>query len=114
MEALNKMKNINFWVALFALVVVWSCEEKENMDPLGNWELNTPIPSTPVDNASIVLDENAPEAEVSFAWTPAMTTNRFGVAYTFMLVPEGADDFENPLMTITPGNAGRELFVAPT
>lgn len=114
MKAMNTMKKIYLWMPLmFMLAMVWSCEEKENLDPVGNWELSNPSLSSPSDNAAVVLDENEPDAVISFEWQPAETTNRFGVDYTFVLVPEGSDDYDNALFRITPGNAGRELFVSP-
>lgn len=115
MNALNKMKKKNFWLlALVAMVIAWGCEEKENMDPVGNWEINAAIPATPAADAAVVLDQSAPTGAVTFAWEPATTTNRFGVAYTFLLVPAGSDDYAHPLMRLTPSNAGRESVVAPT
>src|SRR5688572_17409918 len=114
MKVLTSMKTKNLWIsALIAMVIGWGCEEKENMDPVGNWEISPPTPATPLANAALVLDEGAPSAPVTFEWQPAATTNRFGVAYTFLLVPAGSDDYENALMRVTPGNAGREEFVAP-
>lgn len=105
----------NFWLSsLILLMLAWSCEENENMDPVGNWELTAASPATPADNASVILDEDAAATTVTFQWGPAATTNRFGVAYSFLLLPEGSDDYENPLMRLTPGNAGRELFVSPS
>lgn len=115
MKAMNTMKKIYLWMpVMFMLAMVWSCEEKENLDPVGNWELSTPGLSSPSDNAAVVLDENEPDAVINFEWQAAKTTNRFGVDYTFVLVPEGSDDYDNALFRITPGNAGRELFVSPT
>lgn len=109
------MKKKNIWFfALTAMVIAWACEEKDNMDPVGNWEIAAPVPSAPSPDATVTLDENEPSAAVNFEWQPATTTNRFGVAYTFLLVPAGNDDYDSPLMRLTPGNAGRERFVAPT
>lgn len=115
MKALNKMNKTLHWLpVLLVLLVFWACEEKENMDPVGNWEITAPTPATPAADASLILNADAPDAAVTFEWDPAATSNRFGIAYTFLLVPAGSDDLENPFMRITPGNAGRESFVAPT
>lgn len=109
------MKKKNIWLfALIAMVIAGACEEKDNMDPVGNWEITAPVPSTPSADATVTLDESEPSGAINFEWQPATTTNRFGVAYTFLLVPAGSDDYDNPLMRLTPGNAGRERFVAPT
>ncbi|HEY9489607.1 MAG TPA: hypothetical protein VIQ51_14790 [Chryseosolibacter sp.] len=109
------MKKVNVWLfALAVIMMAWACEENDNLDPVGNWELGAPAPASPAADAVITLNESEPTAVFPFEWEPATTTNRFGVGYTFLLVPEGSDDYENPVMRVTPGNAGRERSVAPT
>ncbi|HEX5170827.1 MAG TPA: SusE domain-containing protein [Cyclobacteriaceae bacterium] len=102
------------YLLLFVLTLVWSCEEEDNLEPLGNWELSAPVLGSPTGDVDLVLDENNPESVTKFDWEAAVASNRFGVAYTFVLVPQGSDDFENPLLQITPGNGGKNLFVEPT
>jgi hypothetical protein len=109
------MKKMNLWMpALFVLAIVCACDEKDNMDPVGNWELGNPTLMSPADNAAVVLNESEPDAAVRFEWQPAISTNRFGVSYTFLLVPEDAENYDAPLLMLTPENAGREAFVSPT
>lgn len=109
------MRKYNLWLlVLVTMVIGWACEEKENMDPVGNWEIDAPVPATPSEGATLTLDANQPAAPVTFEWEAATTTNRFGVAYTFLLVPAGSDDLDNPLMRLTPENAGRARVVSPS
>jgi starch-binding outer membrane protein SusE/F len=108
------MKKIYGFLSLVLLVAAWSCEEKENMDPVGNWDLTTPTISLPANNAQIVLDENNPDAVTRFEWQPASTTNRFIVQYEVALVEPGTADYANSILTLTPGNNAKEVFVTPT
>jgi hypothetical protein len=106
------MKKIYVYLSLTIAAAVWSCEEKENLDPVGNWELAVPVLSTPTENASIVLNEASPSsAAAKFEWQPAAASNRFVVAYTFQLIPENGAE---PIFTMASSNSGKDLFVAPT
>jgi starch-binding outer membrane protein SusE/F len=109
------MKKIQ--ICLFLLVAVciaWSCGEDENMDPLGEWELSSAVLGTPSSGASITLDEETPTQVFQFDWQPATASNRFVVSYTFLLVPAESQDYANPILSITPGSAGKERLVKPT
>jgi starch-binding outer membrane protein SusE/F len=109
------MKKISIYTFLFAsLLLSWSCGEDSNMEAVGNWEITAPVLTTPSSSASVVLDETAPTEEVNFAWQPAMTSNRFGVGYRFLLVAEESADLTNPLLDITPTSSGKDLFVKLT
>jgi starch-binding outer membrane protein SusE/F len=108
------MKKIYTFLALVALTAAWSCDEKDNMDPVGNWDLTTPVVSLPANNVHVVLDENNPSAVTRFEWAPSTASNRFVVQYEVVLVEEGATDFSNPILSLTPSNNAREVFVAPT
>lgn len=109
------MKNLyRFLPIIFVVALAWSCGEESNLEPTGNWDLSTPVLSTPSDGATIILDEDSPSAETRFEWSAATATNKFVVAYTYVLVPASSTDYDNPLLSITPGNSGRNLFVEPT
>lgn len=81
------------------------------MEPLGNWEITAPALSTPTTNTNIVLDENAPSVPLNFQWEPATTSNRFVVAYRFVLVEASATDLTNPVLEIVPSSSGKDRFV---
>lgn len=100
------------WFALISILI--GCEEKDNMDPVGNWEISAPTPLAPSPDAALELDEAEPAESMTFEWEPATTSNRFGVAYTFLLVPDGSDEFDNPVLSLTPANGGRERTISLT
>ena len=99
---------------LAVTAITWSCGEEENMEPIGKWDLAQPVLGTPSSGAAIVLDQAAPATPINFEWQPALATNRFQVAYKFVLLPAESDDVSNPILEITPGNNGKELNVKPT
>ncbi|RAW02109.1 cadherin repeat domain-containing protein [Pseudochryseolinea flava] len=107
------MKKIYAYLSLILLTTVWACDEKDNMEPVGNWEITSAVITGPSDNANVVLDENSPTAVTRFEWQAAATSNQFIVKYTVALVPKGSTNYDQPIALWTPGNAGRELFVLP-
>ncbi|QCR23255.1 SusE domain-containing protein [Pontibacter sp. SGAir0037] len=96
------------------LFVVWSCKEMDNLDPVGNWELTTPIISTPSDNATLVLNQDEPTEQIRFEWQAAVSSERYQVRYTFVLDSADNPDFSSPILSMTSGGSGKNLFVAPT
>jgi starch-binding outer membrane protein SusE/F len=110
----TSMKKISSLLTALLIFTAWSCEEKENMDPLGNWEIGAATLKSPAANASVVLNEAVPTAKVKFEWDPAVTSNRFIVGYTVVLVPAASDDYANPILKITPTNGGKDLFAEVT
>lgn len=108
------MKKINIFFALMMLIAAWSCEEKENMDPVGTWTMDGPVVSMPANNASVVLDETNPTAPTRFEWQPSTASNRFVVQYEVVLLPAGSTDYANPILSITPGNNARDLSAVAT
>jgi hypothetical protein len=110
----TSMKKIYSLLAALLIITAWSCDEKENMDPVGNWEIGKATLKAPSANAAIVLDEDVPTAKVKFEWDPAITSNRFLVGYTVVLVPSGSDDYTNPILKVTPANGGKDLSAEVT
>jgi hypothetical protein len=108
------MKKLYIYLSAMILSAAWSCSEKDNMDPVGNWEISLPIISAPANNIFITLDESTPESVTRFEWQPAVTTNKFLVQYEVVLLTSGSTDYEHPILSLTPANNGREYFVAPT
>jgi hypothetical protein len=108
------MKKIYMYFSLIMLSVAWSCAEKDNMDVTGDWTLSAPSIVAPAGNATIVLDESEPAATTRFEWRAALASNKFVVQYTAVLLPVGSTDYEHPILSKVPTNAGKDLFVAPT
>lgn len=94
--------------------IVFSCGEESNMDPVGNWELSAPAPTTPAANANLVLQDNLPASVVRFEWQPATASSRFIVQYTMHLMEAGNTNVDNALLTLTPANSGKNAFVETT
>ncbi|WP_224997142.1 SusE domain-containing protein [Cesiribacter sp. SM1] len=109
------MKKLHLYTyLLIMLAVVWSCEEKDNLDPIGNWELSTPAIISPADNTTIVLDETVPTTPVRFEWGPAESSKGYGVKYFFVLDSANSEDFSTPIMRVASADNGKGLFVTPT
>ncbi|AHM63354.1 hypothetical protein D770_25545 [Flammeovirgaceae bacterium 311] len=109
------MKKLHLYTyLLIMLTVVWSCEEKDNLDPIGNWELSSPALIAPSDNATVVLDEETPTAPVRFEWGPAESSKNYGVRYFFVLDSASNENFSTPIMRMASTNNGNGLFVEPT
>ncbi|MGV3639515.1 MAG: hypothetical protein ACO1NZ_03280, partial [Adhaeribacter sp.] len=80
------MKKINLLFSLLALVTgLWSCEEKDNLDPLGNWTLSTPALKAPALDAALVLNEDEPSQGIRFQWEAAKSSKNYQVRYTLVL-----------------------------
>ncbi|MCW5911952.1 MAG: hypothetical protein KIT62_12805 [Cyclobacteriaceae bacterium] len=99
---------------MMILMLAWSCGEKDNLDPLGEWSMTAPVLATPQAGTDIILDESTPSAKYKFEWQAAVTSNRFVVQYTYLLVPAGSTDYLNPLLSVTPANSGRNNFIEIT
>jgi len=108
------MKKIYAYLLPALLSIAWACSEKDNMDPVGNWDMSNPALTAPTANATVTLDENEPDALTRFEWQPAVTSNNFIVQYTVVLVPTGSTDYDHPIFSVTPANAGKDTWVAPT
>lgn len=108
------MKKIFIYLSLILLSAAWSCSEKDNMEPVGNWEITSPALMMPNANTTVTLDENEPGAITRFEWTASTTTNRFLVQYTVVLVPVGSTDYDHPILSATPANAGKDTWLTLT
>ncbi len=105
------MKKIHIVLSFLIVFMAWSCGEDENSDPIGDWELSAPTLSEPANDATIALEGNGPNDGITFAWTPAVASNKFIVTYEFLLVPEGSTDYENPLLKAVPANSGKDVSI---
>jgi starch-binding outer membrane protein SusE/F len=109
------MKKIYYVISLLTmLLVVWSCGEKDNLDPIGNWELSEPITASPSADAALVLDEEKPTETFPFSWQAAVSSKQYQVRYTFVLDSAENADFSSPILSMSSANSGRDQSVAPT
>jgi hypothetical protein len=109
------MKKLHLYTyLLIMLAVVWSCEEKDNLDPIGNWDLSSPALIAPSEGTTLVLDEEAPTTPVRFEWGPAESSKGYGVKYFFVLDSANNENFSTPIMRVASADNGKGLFAAPT
>jgi hypothetical protein len=108
------MKNIKYiWFLLILLAFGWACTEEDNLEPIGNWELTEPSISAPA-ATDLTLNEDVPNAPLRFEWTEAESSNRYQVRYALVVDSASNADFSTPILSITSGNGGRNLFVETT
>ncbi|WP_066834078.1 hypothetical protein [Rufibacter ruber] len=72
------MKKINvLFYLLGMLFLTGACEEQDNIEPIGNWELSAPVLAGPEENSTITLNQEEPNTAIRFDWQaqpPARTT----------------------------------------
>ncbi|MDW7693059.1 SusE domain-containing protein [Flammeovirgaceae bacterium SG7u.111] len=98
--------NILYITLLFSLLFVWSCEEPENMQPEGQWELSNPEALSPASDASITLAEGG---AIEFTWSPAVSSAKYGVRYTVVIDSANSADFDSPIVEIVADENGKGL-----
>ncbi|MBC3540765.1 SusE domain-containing protein [Rufibacter sediminis] len=109
------MKKLNIFFKLLALLfVVGACEEQDNIEPIGNWELSAPVLAGPAENATVTLDQSAPNAATRFEWSPAVSSKNYGVTYKFVIDSAANADFSTPILSMATGNGGKNTFIEPT
>ena len=106
MKNYKKLLNI-----LLVTLVFFSCE-KDNLDPLGNWELLPATINLPSNNAIIELDETKPNETVTFSWSPAVSTANYAITYAVVFDTLGSTTFETPILEIATASSGKDLSLA--
>ncbi len=106
-------RNTTVLIAIFA-IFLWSCSEKDNIDPVGEWELFAPELTSPANNASIDLDQDNPLNELEFSWAPAVSEADYQITYSLVLDTPESTSFENPVLEVTSGNNGAATTVSIT
>nr|WP_321406381.1 SusE domain-containing protein [uncultured Carboxylicivirga sp.] len=108
------MKNLNILTALLAMILVWSCEEKSNLQPEGNWELSSPTTLPLNDNNSLVLDEEDPFGKIVFNWNEASSSENYGVYYTVFIDSLNATDASSPILSFKSLESGKSTSATLT
>ncbi|WGH76931.1 SusE domain-containing protein [Tenacibaculum tangerinum] len=93
-------------VAFFLLVLV-SCQQDDNLQPEGEWELSTPAVLTPSSGAKITLDENTPSETVMFSWEAAESSVGYGVTYEVLMDEQGGN-FTDPIFVSKSSDNGND------
>lgn len=88
------------------LFSVCACEEEDNLDPEGKWELTPSQIELPADNLSVVL---ATDQSVTFKWTEAISSAGYYITYDVVIDTLGSENFDTPILKVTSGNGGKDL-----
>ncbi len=94
------------------LFLVGSCEEEDNLQPEGNWELTPPTIVAPAVGNDIVLEASKATNLITFSWSSATSTLGYGVYYSVALVDSASDNFDNPIVMIPAENGKKGLAAA--
>ncbi|MDT0642782.1 SusE domain-containing protein [Zunongwangia sp. F363] len=107
------MKNLKILFGAFlALVLMVSCEEEDNLDPIGQWDLDAPLLTSAQE--TIILDEDLPSKPVTFNWEPAVSSERYQVRYTVVIDTAGSENYGTPLLSKVSENGGKDTQVSFT
>lgn len=90
-----------------------ACETENNVQPEGLWELSNPSITLP-SNDFVTLDETTPNDIITFSWEAATSSANFIVTYKVVIDTLGSNNFDSPILTLTPANSGKELSVSTT
>lgn len=101
---------------LIACLAAWmsSCELKDNLDPVGQWNFTSPVLVSPNNGASVILDEANPFNTLDFKWDAAVSDAGYLVTYSLLLVDPTSSDAESYLFKVSSANNGRATQVSPT
>ncbi|GLB54158.1 hypothetical protein NBRC110019_31990 [Neptunitalea chrysea] len=94
-------------IAFLASFMITSCEEDENMDPVGNWDLSASVIISPEDGYNMVLNELDPNERIYFEWEAAVASSNFQIRYTIMLDTLGSTDYDTPIVSFISDNSGK-------
>lgn len=92
-------------ILIFA-VALTSCENEDNLQPEGQWELTEATIVSPTANQSIVLDEDTPNETITFSWEAAQSSAGYAVTYEVLMNPSGTTDFSEPIFSSEASNNG--------
>ena len=104
------MKTLKILLCAFLALSLWSCEEEDNLDPIGEWELAQPMIQTVPE--TLVLDEGSPAEKIEFNWDPAISSEDYQVRYTVVIDTLGSEDYESPILSKISENGGKDTKVS--
>lgn len=110
------MKKRNILLTLISVFAffLWACSDKDNIDPVGEWELFAPELTSPADDATIDLDQDNPLDELEFSWSPAESEADYQITYSLVIDVRGATSFESPVLKVNSDNNGASTNVSIT
>ena len=87
------MKKYIVIIVTIVSTFIWSSCDKDNVEPLGNWEIAPSVIILPENSTELLLDELTPNATQTFSWTPAVPTARYAVTYSIVIDTLGSTNF---------------------
>lgn len=105
------MKYINIIAALLISLLWWSCDEDQNMDPVGNWTLTPAEAVAPAVGQNITLDATSPDTPLTFEWLAAESSAGYEIRYNVELATL-TDSLE--LITVESDNVGKATTASIT
>lgn len=103
------MKNIKKAFSILIVLLALSSCEKDNLDELGNWDLEPAIIELPDNETSVILDELTPNETVTFSWLPATSTAGYAITYSVVFDTLGSTEFDTPILELPSGSSGKNL-----
>ena len=84
-----------------------SCENDDNLDPIGNWELSQPELISPEEGEELLLQEDRANEKFYFEWQEAVSTAGFQVRYELQIDTLGSEDHDSPIISVKSDNNGK-------
>lgn len=107
---MKKIQRLLF--AFLAVSFMVSCEEEDNLDPVGEWELTDPLLLS--SEEALMLDESNPTENIDFSWDPAVSSERYQVRYNLVIDTIGSENYSTPILSKPSRNGGRETTASFT
>lgn len=105
-------KLLTLFCAFMALALVVSCQEDDNMAPIGKWELSQP--HLELNSAEITLNEELPNQRFEFSWDPAVSSERYQVRYNIVIDTVGSEDYSTPILSKISEDGGKATTISLT
>lgn len=94
-------------LTIFTLILALiSCENNDNLDPVGNWNLSEP---TLMENNedTLYLQQERPDELFYFEWEKAVSSAGFQVRYSLVLDTVGSTNYNTPIFSVKSDNSGK-------
>ncbi|MEH0153331.1 SusE domain-containing protein [Limibacter armeniacum] len=104
------MKKITTFLAYAALLILgFSCQDNDTMDPIGGWTLSAPTLDATLAGSTITLSEEALDP-ITVKWNAAQSTAGYLVTYKVLVSPE--NDTETIWFEKASDNAGKGTSIS--
>ncbi|HIB37203.1 SusE domain-containing protein [Mesonia sp.] len=100
-------KYYSYILICFTVFGLISCENDDNLAPVGNWELSEPSLISPDDGEEILLQEDRANETFYFEWEKAVSTAGFQVRYELQIDTLGSENHDSPIISMKSDNNGK-------